>query len=118
MTIHHLRRRSDLNCQLEWLGSRRRHSRGRDEERQAAGADGDGTAPASKAPIPLTRQPEARGAASPMAATLERLAGRPGAAFLPKGTLRAIAEKAAAAGDDEARALLDSGALGDQHVEG
>lgn len=52
-----------------------------------------------------------------MAATLDRLAGRFGAELLPKGTLRAIVEKAAAAGDDEARALLDSGALSDHHIE-
>jgi hypothetical protein len=45
------------------------------------------------------------------------LAGRFGAEFLPKGTLRAIVEKAAAADDDEARALLDSGALSDYHIE-
>jgi hypothetical protein len=51
-----------------------------------------------------------------MAATLERLAGRTGAAFLPKGTLRAIVETAAGDGDEEARALLESGALGEDHI--
>jgi hypothetical protein len=61
--------------------------------------------------------PESRGPTSSIEATLDRLAGRFGAAFLPKGTLRAIVEKAAAAGDDEARALLDKGTLRDHHIE-
>lgn len=52
-----------------------------------------------------------------MDATLDRLAGRKGAAFLPKGTLRAIVEKAAENGDPEARALLEGGALGDGGVK-
>jgi len=52
-----------------------------------------------------------------MAATLERLAGRFGAEFLPKGTLRNIVEKAAVSGDDEAKALLASGALSGDHSE-
>lgn len=48
-----------------------------------------------------------------MDATLNRLAGRKGAALLPKGTLRAMVEKAAKNGDPEAKALLEDGALGD-----
>jgi hypothetical protein len=41
--------------------------------------------------------------------TLNRLAGRSGAEFLPPGTLRAIVEQAAEAGDAEAMKLLASG---------
>ena len=41
--------------------------------------------------------------------TLDRLAGRSGAEFLPKGTLRSVVERAAEAGDPEATKLLASG---------
>ena len=41
--------------------------------------------------------------------TLDRLAGRSGAEFLPKGSLRSVVERAAEAGDAEAMKLLASG---------
>ena len=41
--------------------------------------------------------------------TLDRLVGRSGAEFLPKGSLRSIVERAAEAGDAEAMKLLVSG---------
>jgi hypothetical protein len=41
--------------------------------------------------------------------TLDRLTGRSGAEFLPKGTLRSVLERAAEAGDAEALELLASG---------
>jgi hypothetical protein len=63
---------------------------------------------------------EDRGQRPSMVTTLERLAGRTGAAFLPKGTLRTIVERAAEGGDGDARALLELGALcdGDDGVDG
>lgn len=119
MSIHHLWRQSDLNSPSDWLGSQRRHGRLRGDKEHVVGARRESAPTASRAPVVPTLQPDPgeRGRRSSTAATLERLAGRFGAEFLPKGTLRAIVEKAATAGDDEARALLDRGALSDYHIE-
>jgi hypothetical protein len=116
MSIHHLWHRSDLNSPSEWLGSRRRLGRARDDEGHAVGAL-QKRATASKGPADLTPQPESRGPRYSKVATLERLAGRTGAEFLPSGTLRAIVEWAAEGGDREARALLEPGALSDNGIE-
>lgn len=117
MSIHHLRRRSDAGSSSEWLGPRRRHSRVRgDEVRPVDDCRGSAAGPSEV--VVLAPRPESSGPRSSIAATLARLAGRPGAEFMPKGTLRAIVQKAAEAGDREAIALLESGMLGGDPVEG
>ena len=88
----------------------------RGDQGQPVGASRQGAATASKVVV-LSPAPESSRTPSSMVSTLERLAGRPGAEFMPKGTLRATVQRAAEAGDGEARALMESGALGDDSVE-
>jgi hypothetical protein len=91
----------------------------RGDETHLIGVRRESAPTAAEAPVVPAPQPDPGelGIGSATAPTLERLAGRFGAEFLPKGTLRVIVEKAAAGGDDEARALLESGALNDHHIE-